>query len=145
MRVHLIGLAVAAAALAAVGCGERSQPLPPGPSMQASAPPSSGTVCDFRSLNQLATHYFGGSQAKVVRGLISQMKDAGAGTTTAKDRGFDVMTHIASNVKAGNSNVADASNLTNGLLMCMFTGAADLPATFPEDFTVATDPALHGA
>jgi hypothetical protein len=72
------------------------------------------------------------------------MQDAGAGTTTAQDRGFDVMTHIAANVNAGNTDVADASALTNGLLACMFTNAADLPETFPEDFSIPTNPALHG-
>jgi hypothetical protein len=110
--------------------------------MRVVAPP--GTTCDFRSLNQTANRYFGSAEAKIVRGLISQMQDAGAGTTTARDRGFDVMTHIASNVNAGNTDVADAAGLTNGLLVCMFTDAADLPATFPEDFTTATNPALHG-
>jgi hypothetical protein len=111
--------------------------------MRVAAPP--GTTCDFRSLNQTANRYFGSAEAKLVRGLISQMEDSGAGTPAAQDRGFDVMVHIASNVDAGNTDVADASSLTNGLLVCMFTDAADLPATFPEDFTTATNPALHGA
>src|SRR5260221_10523010 len=72
------------------------------------------------------------------------MQTAGAFTATAQDRGFDVMTHVAANVNAGNSDVADASGLTNGLLACMFATAAELPATFPEDFSIATDPAQHG-
>lgn len=100
--------------------------------------------CDFTSLTPLVNHYFPGPEAKIVRGLVSQMQSAGAFTTDAKDRGFDVMVHIASNVNAGNNKVADASNLTNGLLACMFSSAAELPATFPEDFSVATDPTQHG-
>jgi len=130
-------------ALLAVGCSERNQPLPPMSSMQAAAP-GSGITCDFRSLSQFATHYFSPAEAKLVKGVIGAMQTAGAFTATAKDRGFDVMTHIAANVSAGNGDVADASGLTNGLLACMFATAAELPATFPEDFSVATDPALHG-
>ena len=143
MRYPLIGVGVVIVTVVASGCSDRGQSLPPGPSMKVVAPP--GTTCDFRSLSQLANRYFSSAEAKVVRGLISQMQDAGADTTTAQDRGFDVMAHIASNVDAGNTDVADAAGLTNGLLVCMFTDTADLPATFPEDFTTATNPALHGA
>ncbi len=142
MRYPLTGVGVLIAALVATGCTDRSQSLPPGPNMRVVTPPG---TCDFRSLSQLANRYFGSAEAKTVRGLISQMQDAGAGTTTARDRGFDVMTHIAGNVNIGNTDVADASALTNGLLACMFTNAADLPATFPEDFSTATNPVLHGA
>jgi len=146
MHVRLKGMAVAVAALVAVGCGDRTQSLPPGPRMQVVAPPSGGgVVCDFHAITKLVQSYFGAAEAKVVKDLVSQMQDAGAGSATAQDRGFDAMTHIASNVSAGNADVADASALTNSLLACMFTSAADLPATFPEDFTIATTPALHGA
>ena len=143
MYPRLTGVVVVGVLLAAVGCGERSQLLPPGPNMQVVA--AAGT-CDFKPLTQLVNRYFPGPEAKVVRTLISQMQGTGAGafSTTAKDRGFDVMVHIASNVNAGNANAADASSLTNGLLACMFSSAAELPATFPEDFTVATSPAQHG-
>jgi len=142
MQGRLSRLAVAFIALAGVACSERNQPLPPGPSMQAAA--VTAGQCDFKSLTPLVNHYFPGPEAKVVRGLVSQMQNAGAFTTVAKDRGFDVMAHIAANIAAGNSGVADASNLTNGVLACMFSSAAELPATFPEDFSVATDPAQHG-
>jgi len=106
---------------------------------------SSGLSCDFKSLSQLATHYFGSGEAKIVKNILSAMQTAGAFTTTAQDSGFSVMTHIAANITAGNTDVADASSLTNGLLACMYNNAADLPATFPENFSVATDPAQHGA
>jgi len=145
MCSRLSGIAIGVVALMAVGCSDRNQPLPPTSSMQTAAPLTGGITCDFKSLNQFATHYFNAPEAKLVRGLISAMQTAGAFTVTAKDRGFDVMTHVASNVDAGNSDVADASGLTNGLLACMFATAAELPATFPEDFSVATDPAQHGA
>lgn len=145
MRMRLNGVGFAAVALAAVACGERTQSLSQGPSMQiAAAAPSDPTVCDFRAINKLVTSYFGASEAKVVKGFVSLMETAGAGSEIAKDRGFDVMVHIASNVNAGNPKFTDASSLTNALLPCMFTSAADRPANFPEDFTVATDPAQHG-
>ncbi len=144
MRFKVTGIGVVVVALAGIACSDRIQPVPAAPLMQAAAPPSGPLTCDFKSLSQLATHYFGGPEAKVVRGLISQMQTAGAFSATAKDRGFDAMAHIAANVKAGNTDVADASSLTNGLLVCMFSAAADLPATFPEDFTIATNPADSG-
>lgn len=148
MRLHVGGIGIAVLAVAAIGCSDRNQPLPAGPRMQTAAPVSSLT-CDFKSLNQLATHYFNAAEAKVVRTILSQMQDSGAFSFTAKNGGFDVMTHIAANVKAGNTDVADASNLTNGLLACMYNRSnADslaLPGTFPEDFTVATNPATFGA
>jgi hypothetical protein len=144
MRSRLSGVTIGLFTLMAVGCSERNQPVLPTSSMQVAAPVS-GITCDFKSLSQFATHYFSPAEAKVVKGVIGQMQTAGAFTTTAKSLGFDVMTHIAANVSAGNGDVADASGLTNGLLACMFATAAELPATFPEDFSVATDPAQHGA
>jgi hypothetical protein len=148
MRIRLIGLAAVVAA-GALACGENNQQLPPGPRMQASAPTSPSVTCDFKSLSQLATHYFPGQEAKIVKDIISQMQTAGAYTSGAQNYGFDVMTHVAANIKAGNTDVSDGSNLTNGLLACMYdatttAGQAALPATFPEDFTVAVDPAQHG-
>ncbi len=143
MRYARTGVGVLIAAMVATGCTDRSQSLPPGPSMKVVDPP--GTTCDFRSLNQTANRYFGSADAKLARGFISQMQDLGAGTPAGQNRGFDVLALIATNVNAGNTNVADAAGLTNGLLVCMFTDAADLPATFPEDFTTATNPDLHGA
>lgn len=143
MRYPLTGVGVLVVALVAAGCSDRSQSLPPGPSMKVVDPP--GTTCDFRTLSQTANRYFGSADAKLARGFISQMEDAGAGTSTARDRGFDVMALVAANVTAGNTNVTDAAGLTNGLLVCMFSDTADLPETFPEDFTTATDPVLHGA
>lgn len=144
MRVRLSGVAVAFVALAAVGCNERTQTLPAGPRMLTTTPVSS-TACDFVAINQLVQSYFSSAEARVVRDLVRQMQDAGAGSDTAQNRGFDVMVHIASNVDANNPDFADASSLTNALLACMFTSGAELPANFPEDFTVATNPTSHGA
>ena len=35
--------------------------------------------------------------------------------------------------------------VVNGTIACMFADAADRPITFPEDFTSALDPGVHGA
>lgn len=156
MRIHVGGIGLAVVTLAAIGCNENSQQLPPGPRMQATAPTASSLACDFKALNNLATHYFGSAEAKVVRSLISQMQTATAFTTAAQDRGFDVMAHIASNIKRNNTDVADASNLTNGLLVCMYDpsdvvppGLAALPDSFShgsvEDFSIAVNPTDSGA
>jgi hypothetical protein len=145
MRLHLAGVAAAAAAVSLIACSDNNQQLPPGPRMQTTAPSSGGLTCSFKSLNQLATHYFGGPEAKVVRDILSAMQTAGAFTAEAQDSGFSVMSHIAANIKAGNTDVADASDLTNGLIACMYDSKADLPLTFPEDFSIPTNPALDGA
>ena len=144
MRFRVSGAGLAIVALAAIGCGDRGRQLPAAPRMQTSQLSASSVACDFKSLDQLATHYFPGPEARVVRDIIDQMEEAGAFSLTAKNGGFDVMTHIAANVKQGNTDVAEASSLTNGLLACMFNDPDDLPLTFPEDFSVATDPSLDG-
>lgn len=156
MRLQVAGIGIIVAALAAIGCSDRNQSLPAAPRMQAAASTSSPFTCNFNSLSNLATHYFGSAEAKTVRGLISLMQSSPAFGATADSLGFEVMKHIASNIKAGNSDAVDASNLTNGLLVCMYdpttaTGKAALPASFSatvpafEDFSVATNPADSGA
>ncbi len=150
MRRVLAGFSAVAMAIGIIGCGEDGQPALPGPRMQTTAPSSGTLTCSFTSLNQLTNHYFNSTEAKVVRGIISAMQTAGAFTTTAQDSGFSVMSHIAANINAGNTDVVDASSLTNGLLACMYNaadpaGRAALPAVFPENFSVATDPAQRGA
>ena len=134
---------VALVAIVATACQERSATLTPGPKLQMAA--VSAPACDFKAVSQTANRYFSGTEAKVVRTIITAMQSAGAFTTAAQDSGFSVMSHIAANVTAGNADATDASGLTNALLACMYSSAADLPATFPEDFTVAANPLLHGA
>src|SRR6266568_2413974 len=137
----LMGLAMVA--VVAIGCSERNA-LPPQPTIDANLASTTGTTCNFQSLSVLANHYFSGPEAKLVRGIISAMQSSGAFTTPAIDSGFSVLAHVAANIKSGNSDASDASSLTNGLLACMFSNPADLPATFPENFTVAVTPADSG-
>lgn len=143
MRPRITSLLAVWAGLAALACsGDRGGTSPAGPRLSAATAPSN--ACSFNSMNSLVAHYFSSTEAQVVRGLLNQMQ-AATDTTPRRDRGFDVMAHIAGNVSTGNPGAQDAAALTNGLLACMFFSAAELPATFPEDFSVATDPALDGA
>lgn len=134
------GLAIVA--LAGVAACDRAQPTASTEPAVAAAAVTS--TCSFRTLQRLATRYFGGQEASDVRSLLRAMEAAGPTTAIGRSLGFDVMVHVASNVKAGNRDPADASSLTNNLLACMYADEADLPLTFPEDFGVATDPAQPG-
>ncbi len=144
MQRWAFGGALLAASAIVAGCGERQTVAPSGPVAEVAAltplPP-----CDFNALNPLVSHYFSADEAKVVRGLIDAMQAAGAGTATARDRGYDVMAHVAANAAAGTGGSAQAgSELLNELTKCMFTDPAEFPATFPEDYTVAITTALPG-
>lgn len=145
MRHLVANIGITIGTIVMIGCGENGQVPVPGPNMQAVAPVSSGVTCDFKGMSQTANRYFSGTEAKVVRTIITAMQTAGAFTTAAQNDGFDIMVHIAANITAGNTDATDASTLTNQLLACMYNNPADLPATFPEDFTTPANPALHGA
>lgn len=139
---------LAVALLAA--CGEAKSPLNPSVPGRVSAPlatrnaPPTNT-CQFNSLTNLVNKYFSSAEALVVKGMVGNMQKAKAGTSAAQDIGFDILVHVANNVTAGNTDVTDGGALVNGLIACMYTNAADQPLTFPEDFSVALDPAQHGA
>ena len=156
MRVRLSGAAVAVFALVVVGCGDQQSRLPEQPNMPppSFAPPSGGgfsTNCSFPTANQLAGSYFTNNDtARVVRGLITDMKSAGARTPAARGIGFDVFEHVSKNVTA-NPDEATGSALVNEIIKCMFSDANAWPATYtaaipgPEDFTVSLDATLNGA
>jgi hypothetical protein len=143
MGRRISSLLTVAAILGMAACGEPQNVSPSAPSFAASAPVST-LSCNFTTLSRLTTHYFGGQEAKAVKAILDAMQTAGPTSATGRNLGFDVMVHISQNIKAGNTDAADAASLTNNLLVCMYTDPADLPLTFPEDFSVATDPAQHG-
>ena len=149
MRVSLSASAMGLAALALAGCTDQSRPLPQGLTRPSAEVVSSPTSCDTASLRGFASTYFSHSEDETegttVQNLLSLIESAVPFTVAARDTGFTVMGHIAANIAAGNTDSTDASSLTNGLLACMYSDTADLPATFPENFSVATDPAAHGA
>ena len=138
------GVALALIGAGAVGCGERQAASPVGPvadvSTLTTVPP-----CDFNAMNPLVSRYFGSGDAKTARDLITAIGAAGAGTATARDRGYDVMALIAANAQAGTGGAPEAaSDLMNELTKCMFTDPAEFPLTFPEDYTVAVTTGLPG-
>jgi len=133
-------------------CGEAKSPVTPNVTARAVAPLAArggngggGVTCNFTSVNKSVTRYFSGTEAKAVKTLVTAMQAAGIGSATAQGIGFDIFVHVANNVKSGNTDVTDGGALVNGLLACMYTNVADLPLVFPEDFSVALDPAQHGA
>ena len=145
-RVPALLLAAAVAA-----CGEAKTPLNPGVTGRASSTMANhggsapiGT-CNFNTVSTLVGRYFPGTESKAVKTLVTSMQQATAGTTDAQNIGFDILVHVANNVKAGNADVTDGGALVNDLLACMYSNVADRPAVFPEDFSVALDPAQHGA
>ncbi len=145
MQRSLASLAALVGVLAALGCGD--QTVPPTAGLRLSSAKPITVTCSFNSMNSLVAQYFNGTTDKqIVTSLINAMQTAynANDTTTTRDRGFDAMTHIASQVKAGNADFQDASSLTNALLACMLFSNGELPQTFPEDFTTATNPALDG-
>ena len=156
MSVRLSGVAVTVLALAVVGCDERQGRLPeqpnvPPPSFVAQGGSGFSTKCSFPTANQLAGSYFTNNDtARAVRGLITDMKSAGARTPAARDIGFDVFVHVSKNVTA-NPDEGTGSALVNEIIKCMFSDPNAWPATYtaaipgPEDFTVSLDATLNGA
>lgn len=148
MREVRVALVMSAVAVAALACGEQQSESPArsvAPSLQAVAPPAATPVCSFNTLTQLANSYFTvNDTAQLVRSLVRDMKSAGANTVTARSIGFDIMGHMSANI-AVNPDFQTGSDLANGLLACMFDDPAQLPAAFPEDFTIALNPNANGA
>lgn len=137
---------VGLAGLLAVGCAEGREPLPAAPLAAVSG--GEVGVCGFISLSGFMQSYFrnNGAYRELGGVLINQMKAAGAGSTVARDKGFDLLVLVANTVTAGNGGpLADGNAVVNGTIACMFADAADRPITFPEDFTAALDPGVHGA
>ncbi len=140
-------LGAAAAALLALACADRpgAPEAPAAPELRRTSDP---LACDFNDVNRSARRYFSQPTLNQVRDLLQQMQQAGARTATARERGFDVMVHLAAaadNSTGGSPSVG--SDLTRGLIRCMFD-PADGPDFFPDplpDFTVSLDPAQPGA
>ncbi len=132
--------------LTVIGCSDHGVPSPA--ALRLSAAKTGSVTCSFAVTNPLVSHYFNGASDKqVVTSLINDMQATfnNNDTTGTRDRGFDAMTHIASQVKAQNPDYQDAAALTNALLACMLFSSQELPLTFPEDFTIPTNPAADGA
>jgi hypothetical protein len=139
-RRHLAGVVGLAAAVGLAACVEREPQAPMRPEFAV----QSGQ-CSFNTAGQLAGSYFtNNTTAQTARALIGDMRQAGAGTTTAREAGFDVFALMSANI-AVNPDVQTGSALVNALVACMYTDAAELPLAFPEDFTTALDANQNGA
>lgn len=139
-RRPLAGVVGFAAVVALAACVEREPQAPMRPEFAV----QSGQ-CSFNTAGQLAGSYFtNNTAAQTARALIGDMRQAGAGTTAARDAGFDVFALMSANV-AVNTDVQTGSALVNALIACMYTDAAELPLAFPEDFTTALDANQNGA
>ncbi len=98
---------VIAAGVIVIACGERRTEMPSGPMASVSAL-TAVPACDLSGTNSLVSQYFNSTDAKTVRTLIDQIGTAGAGTVTARDRGFDIIAIIARNAQAGTGGDASA-------------------------------------
>lgn len=144
MRRFMSGSVVVVVGIATFGCSDRpEQSLPTAPPATAKVV---GPSCSFNAIGPVVNKYFPtSSERSLVKAILGAMESAGAFTTTAQDSGFSVLAHVAANVDAGNPDSTDASTLANGVLACMYSDPAALPATFPENFLTATDPNASGA
>ncbi|MGH6690686.1 MAG: hypothetical protein ACREF4_08410, partial [Gammaproteobacteria bacterium] len=151
MTRRVITLLAVAAGLGVVACTDRQEGLPAAPSFQG-ALPSLTTTCSFPDITTLVLAYFRAPRRNVVKDLVTAMDNAVDFSPAARDKAFDIMTHIdtvvSNNTAAGTP--ATGSNLVNALIFCMYDPnvadeVAHRPATFPEDFTIELTPSLHGA
>ncbi len=152
MTRGIIGLVAVAAGMSVAACSTDQESLPAAPDFHTVGP--STTTCDFPHIKSIANKSFTGSQKKRVATLITQMSQAPAFGSMAKDKGFDIMAEIALAVRNSQGGTpARWSDLTNHVILCAFdrsdlispSGRAAYPINWPEDFTVAVTPSLHGA
>jgi hypothetical protein len=145
MKRWMIGGIVLGVGAVLAACADRTSDAPSAPVASVNAP-SKLPTCDLRNTNQYVAKYFGFADAKTAKDLIDQISAAGAGSLIARDRGFDFIALVAKNAAAGTGGeAAAASSLINAVTACMFQDAAQLPANFPEDYTVAVTTAAPGA
>lgn len=135
---------VLAGGVIVVGCGDHRPDAPAGPVASVTAL-TAVPACDLSQTSSSVAQYFNSTDAKTARDLIDQIIAAGAGTVAARDRGFDLIALIAQNAQAGTGgSVSDGSDLINKTTACMFRTLAELPETYPEDYTVAITTAAPG-
>jgi hypothetical protein len=115
-------------------------------------PATPSSACDFSAISHLANHYFSPPAQQVAQDsirIMASLWSADDYSDAVKNVGFSVMAIMSAVVAGGTAgDLAIGSSLANQLILCMFdpaTEAGSYPTTFPEDFTVALDPALHGA
>lgn len=142
-RWSIVGVLVATA-VTLQACGEQRRALPSAPVATVTAL-TSVPACNLSGTSPLIAQYFNAADAKTVRDLVDQIGAAGAGSVTARDRGFDIIAIIARNAQAGTGGDANAaSSLINKITPCMFRSLDELPVNYPEDYTIAVTTAAPG-
>ena len=143
MRWISSGIVIVGGAMV-IACGDQRPDAPAGPVASVTAL-TSVPACDLSQTSSLIAQYFNSTDANTARGLINEIVAAGAGTVAARDRGFDFLALIAKNAQAGTGGAASkGSDLINKVTPCMFQNLAELPETFPEDYTIAITTAASG-
>ncbi len=142
-RWILSGIVIVGGAMV-IACGDQRPDAPAGPVASLTAL-TTVPACDLSQTSSLVAQYFNPTDASTARGLIDQIVAAGAGTVAARDRGFDFLALIARNAQAGTGGAASkGSDLINKVTPCMFQNLAELPETYPEDYTIAITTAAPG-
>ncbi|CAN5717970.1 hypothetical protein BH24GEM1_BH24GEM1_07440 [soil metagenome] len=126
--------------VAAIGaCAEQDQSEDvTGP--QFAPPIRNATACVPNSLNSLISGYFPGSSSSYIKSLSQAMLSA---TTDAgkRDKGFEILDSIGSVSRKQTVDAVAGSDLTKGVIKCMFNAAAFSPS-FPSDPIYDFAPAL---
>ena len=144
MKRWILSGVVLAGGVMVIACGDQRSDAPAGPAASLTAL-TTLPVCDLTQTSSLVAQYFNSADAKTARDLIDQMAAAGVGTVAARDRGFNIIALIARNAKEGTGGDASAaSDLINKATACMFQDLAELPETYPEDYTIAITTAAAG-
>jgi hypothetical protein len=144
----LCGVA-AAATLLLIACGGQEPRTPTEPQF-AKGGGSSGTACDFNSLNSLITGYFPSSQQSGILSLKGDFQNA-SDATTRRAIGFQIMDSIGKTSRTATlsaSALTAGSDLSKGLIKCMFdaSNTTEFPG-FPNAAVYSFDLALdapHG-
>ncbi|NNG16632.1 MAG: hypothetical protein HKM89_09135 [Gemmatimonadales bacterium] len=128
MRRGMQFLAAITIGVAVAACSDDS-PTVPSVTPQFVLAPGDPLVCDFPDANKANRNYFAKRSQSLadVKGLLGDMKGAGAGSATATSLGFDIFAIMGQQVGAfhtgGSSDVAgspaEGSELANQVLACM--------------------------
>ncbi len=145
-------LAIGAVGFFVIGCSEKAEGPPTGPSFHTVI--SKASACDVGHIGQLANSFFAQPRQGTVKNLVDLLASQTPYSLAAKNTGFDIMAQMEgalNDVPATSGDPAKGSDLMNHLLLCMYDGTGSdslsYPESFPENFTIALTPtaSFHGA
>jgi hypothetical protein len=136
------GCLVALVVLAA--CSDQSKEAPTGPQFKPGG--GSSTSCDFNSLQSLIVGYFPNAQQSGISGLKNSMASE-ADAAARRALGYQIMDSIGKTsrtVSLSSSALTAGTNLTKGLIKCMFDASitSEFPG-FPDSSLYSFDLALN--